>query len=496
MAESVHLAVDLGASGGRVVAGVFDGAKLHLEEIHRFANGPIRVQNSLHWNVLGLWSHLLDGLRAAAHKYGDRVASVGVDSWGVDYGLVGPGDELLGNPYHYRDPRTDGVMEEVFEIVPKADVFAATGVQFMGINTLYQLVAQARHPSRLLQSAERLLMIPDLFHWLLTGVRTNERTNASTTQCYNPLTGKWAFDLLEQLDVPTDLLGDLVDAGSTIGLLSPGVAAETGLKNVKVILPGTHDTASAVAAAPAAGKPGAAPDWAYISSGTWALMGIETPQPIVNDEVLRLNFTNEAGVGGTTRLLKNITGLWLVQECRRAWALQGTEYTWEGLTHMAQQEAPLVSLIDPDHPDFAAPTDMPTAIREYCRRTHQPVPESPGRVVRCALESIALRCRYVLNGLEQLAGAELNTLHIVGGGVQNRLLCQMISNACVRPVWAGPVEATALGNVLVQLVSSGRLGSLSDARTLVRQSFPLTEYTPRDIGAWDDAFLRFEVLLS
>ena len=496
MAESVHLAVDLGASGGRIVAGLFDGTKIRLEEVARFPNGGVTMQNSLHWNLLGLWGHVLEGLRTSQAKYGTGVKSIGVDTWGVDYGLLGRGGELLGNPHHYRDRRTEGIMPKLFQKVSRKEVFAATGLQFMPFNTLYQLYAAKLQNAASLEHAERLLMMPDLFHWLLTGIATNERTNASTTQCYDPQKKTWAAGLLEQLGLPTSIFGPLIDPGTPIGPLLPSVASETGLKDVLVVAPGTHDTASAVLAVPAMNVEGKPPKWCYISSGTWALMGVDWPQPIINEKVLQLNYTNEGGVGGTSRVLKNITGLWLMQECQRIWSREGHHYSWEDLTRQADGATPLLSFVDPDHPDFTAPADMPAAIRHYCQRTSQPTPESHGQVVRCVLESIALKSRYVLGGLETLTGETLETVHIVGGGVQNHLLCQMISSSCIRPVLAGPVEATAIGNVMVQLMAAGAVGNIAQARQIIRQSFPLVEFQPRDMGAWDDAFDRFLELLQ
>lgn len=495
MPDQVHLAVDLGASGGRVLAGAFNGDKLALSEIHRFANGPVDVVGRLHWDLLGLWGHVTDGLRKAAEQHKGAVKSVAVDTWGVDYALLGPGDELLGNPYHYRDRRTDGIMERALQIVPQREVFAQTGLQFMGINTLYQVYASRLANSPVLAAAERFLMMPDVFHWLLTGVKSNERTNASTTQFYNPQTGTWARDLFDKLGIPTKMLAELIDPCTKLGPLRKAVAEDTNLPGVEVVAPGTHDTASAVLAVPAASRPGARPDWCYVSSGTWALMGVETPKPVINDRCAALNFTNEGGIGGTTRLLKNITGLWIVQECRRIWQRQGQDHSWDSLAQQATAAKPLVSLINPDHADFATPGDMPQAIREFCRRTGQPVPESVGQVVRAALEGVALKSRWVLAGLEELVGGRIETVHIVGGGTQNKLLCQLTADACGRRALAGPVEATAIGNVLAQLMATGAIGSMADARQVVARSFPLAEFTPTAGAAWDEAYGRFLKLL-
>ncbi len=490
MAQKAYLAVDMGASSGRHVLGLFDGRQLSLEEVYRFDNGPVEAAGRLHWDLLGQWAHVRQGLRAAAQRRND-VVSLGVDTWGVDFGLLGRGDELLGNPYHYRDSRTNGMLEKALQIVSRETIFRHTGLQFMQINTLYQLLAMKLSRSPLLDVAESLLMIPDLFHWLLTGVKCNEMTEASTSQFYNPVSGDWAGELLDAFDLPGRILGSIAQPGTMLGPLRTNLAAETGLKGAKVVLPGSHDTASAVMAVPTASRPGSRPDWCYISLGTWALMGIESPRPVVNDAVLKLNFTNEGGVGGTTRLLKNIAGLWLVQECRRVWNLAGEKLDWEALNRLAAAEAPLRSLVDPDAAEFAAPGDMPEAIRAFCRKTGQPVPQTKGAVLRCALESIAMKFRQVLPMCEELADGRLETIHIVGGGTKNRQLCQAAADACNRRVLAGPIEATAIGNAMMQAVADGAVASIAEARQIVRRSFPVEEYEPQDTAAWDEAHERF-----
>jgi rhamnulokinase len=489
----VFLAVDLGASSGRVVAGLLDGRRLTLEDVYRFENGGILANDRLHWDLLAQWNHILQGLRAAAVKYGNRVASVGVDTWGVDFGLLAGNDELLGNPYHYRDRRTAGMMDKAFSIVSREEIFQETGLQFMELNTLYQLVAMRTQNSPLLDTAHSLLMIPDLFHWLLTGEKGNEFTDASTTQFYNPRTKTWSTKLFEKFDLPTRILGNIVQPGTRLGALRSAVAEETQLRGVEVVLPGSHDTASAVMAVPARSLPSDRPDWCYISSGTWSLMGAEIPAPIVNSQCSAFNFTNEGGVGGTTRLLKNIAGLWLLQECRRIW---GKEMGWDEMVRRAEAARPLVSLLNPDATDFLAPRDMPDAVRQYCRATGQPVPADEGAIVRCALESLALRYRMVLGMVEQLTGSRIAVIHIVGGGTQNELLCQMAADACNRRVVAGPVEATAIGNVMMQAVASGDVASIAEARAVIGESFPVKEYAPRNPSAWDEAFVRFEQLVS
>ena len=495
-ASQVHLAVDLGASSGRVVAGLFDGRKLALEEGHRFENGGLPLAGSLHWDALALWSSITQGLRAASAKYGSEIKSVGVDTWGVDFGLLGRNDELLGNPYHYRDARTTGMLERAFQIVSREEIFAATGLQFMEFNTLYQLVAMRLAKSSLLDAAQSFLMMPDLFHWLMTGVKANEYTDLSTTQFYDPRTKDFSHQLLRQFDIPTKMFGPIVQPGTRLGRLRPTVADDTGLKNVEVILPGTHDTASAVMAVPAASQPGVKPDWCYISSGTWSLMGVETPQPIISDRCRELNFTNEGGVGNTTRVLKNITGLWMVQQCRQKWKQNGGDLSWTELVARAQAARPLASVVNPDAACFVAPKDMPQAIRDYCRDTSQAVPQNEGETIRAALESLALRYRMVLGMLEELLGNRIDTIHIVGGGAQNKLLNQMAADACNRRVVAGPVEATAIGNIMLQAVALGEVASITEAREVIRTSFEVEEYQPQRPGLWDAAYDRFRAFVA
>ena len=492
-AKKVYLAVDLGASSGRLLAGLFDGSRLQLKEVHRFSNGGVKVGKRLHWNLLGQWANIIDGLRAAAVECSE-IQSVGVDTWGVDFGLLDGDGELLGNPYHYRDQRTDGMMEAALEIADRDYIFDRTGLQFLSFNTLFQLFAM--RGTKKLACAKRFLMMPDLFHWLLSGEQVNEFTNATTTQMLDPRTGNWSLDLLDRLELPNDIFGSITTPGTVIGSVAPHVAQETGLSDVQVVLPGTHDTASAVMAVPTTESLTDKPRWCYISSGTWSLMGIEVPQPIINDMCKDLNFTNEGGVGGSIRFLKNIAGLWLIQECRRVWNLQGRDYSWDQLVELANEAAPFVSLVDPDDPSFMAPDDMPKAIADLCRRTGQPVPQDDGAVIRCALESLALRYRQVFHWLEQLSGQKMDTIHIVGGGTQNTLLSQMTADACGARVIAGPVEATAIGNVLMQAVAAGDVSDISQARSVVRASFELEEFVPKNESDWSDAAVRWEAMLQ
>jgi rhamnulokinase len=484
MARSVALAIDLGASGGRVVSGAFDGHLLELEEIHRFENAPVAMGGQLVWDLVRLWQEVVQGLRLAAARHGSQVSTVGVDTWGVDFSFLGADDVLLANPVCYRDARTRGMLAAAERIVPRAEIFAATGLQFMEINSLYQLLSMHQQRSSVLAAADRMLMIPDIMHWLLSGVRSNERTNASTSQCFDPQRGTWAFDLLDRFALPRQLFGPIVEPGTVLGPLRPELALETGLSGVRVVVPGTHDTASAVAAVPASEPPSDRPDWCYVSLGTWALVGAELSHPLVTPACLERNFTNEAGIGGTTRLLKNICGLWLVQQCRASWQRSGKEWTWEQLTALAAEAPPLVTLVDPNHPSLVAPHDMPEAIRTLARETGEPVPETTAAVVRTALESVAAAVRRTVEELDSLLGRRLGRIHVVGGGVKNGMLCQWIADACQRPVIAGPVEATAIGNVLVQLLASGGTVDLRSVREVVRNSFEITRYEPRDHARW------------
>jgi rhamnulokinase len=493
--ERVYLAVDLGASSGRVVAGLFDGQRLALEECHRFENGGVPANGRLYWDLLGQWQDIQNGLRSAAARYGDRLVSVGVDTWGVDFGFLGRGDELLGNPFHYRDTHTEGYPERAFATVSREKIFAETGLQFLPFNSLYQLLALQQAGSPLLEHAETFLMMPDLFHWLLTGVKSNEYTNSTTTQLYNPLRGTWSAELLRAFGLPASLFGEIQPPGTSLGSVRTQVREATGLGAIDVVLPGTHDTASAVMAVPADTPTERHPTWCYLSSGTWSLMGVELPAAIINETSRRYNFTNEGGVGGTVRLLKNIAGLWLLQECRRIWQLAGHDYTWEAMIREAQQVEPARSLIDPDHASLLAPRDMPAAIQQACRKTGQPVPETPGQIVRCALDSLALRYRAVLGWLEEMTGGTIEVIHVVGGGVQNRLLCQMTADACDRQVVAGPVEATALGNLMMQAVSFHDVANIAQAREVIRHSFPVDHYEPTSPREWDEPWRRFQEIV-
>ncbi|MCA9068608.1 MAG: rhamnulokinase, partial [Planctomycetaceae bacterium] len=481
---------DLGAESGRVMAGLFDGGRIRLEEQHRFPNRPVWMAGTLRWNVMSLWSEIQTGLAKSASALGDRVTSVGVDTWGVDYVLLSKKREFLGQPWHYRDGRTQGLLNKALSRVPQAEIFRQTGLQFMEINTLYQLLAMQEHDPELLGQADLFLMMPDFFHWCLSGSQVVEFTNATTSQCFHATERNWAWDLLRQLQLPPQIFPEVVLPGTKLGKLREGVAQRTGLPRIEVVTPATHDTGAAVAAIPTQNT--GQPNWAYISSGTWSLMGVETAQAVLTDQAMTYNVTNEGGVDGTYRLLKNIMGLWLIQECKRSWERAGQTVDYGQLTQWASEAEPFRSLVNPDDNAFLSPADMPQAIQDWCRSHGEPVPETPGQIVRCALESLALKYNTVLGWLEELTGTAVEVIHIVGGGTQNQLLNQFTANACGRPVITGPVEATVLGNVLIQARSAGEIGSLSEIRDVVRNSFELTTYEPESSPEWQQANSRFQ----
>ena len=485
------LAVDLGASSGRVLLGRWNGSRFQVEEMHRFANGPVNVLGHLHWDLLRLWCEIQSGLARSVNQLGAPLSGIGVDTWGVDFALLDWAGGLLGNSHHYRDSHTDGIPEQVFRKVSRERIYQRTGIQFMQINTLFQLYSMLQADDPQLEMAKTLLMMPDLFHYWLTGQIAAEYTIASTSQMLDCQKQDWAVDLLSEISIPASILPSIVPPGTVIGDLRPEIRDEIGVRQkVPVIAPGSHDTASAVAAIPELDG-----ESVYISSGTWSLIGIEAAKPIINENALALNFTNEGGVHSTVRLLRNMAGLWLLQESQRRWQAAGRPCAWDELLALAERSAPLRSLVDPDNPDFLSPGDMPAAIRSYCRRTGQPEPAEVGEVVRCCLESLALKTRWVLEALESLVGHRFKVIRMVGGGCRNRLLCQFTADACERPVVAGPVEATALGNIMMQAISGGYLGNISEGRRAVAQSIERRTYEPRSGAPWRAAFHKFKGLL-
>jgi rhamnulokinase len=478
-----YLAFDFGAESGRAILAHLHSGVVTIDEVHRFPNDPVEYGGSLQWDLPRLWFET----RAALSAVEDTdLAGIGVDSWGVDYALVGERGELVQNPYHYRDPRNITAMEEVLRLISKEEIYEATGIQLMPINTLNQLYAAARHTPRLLEAAERLLMIPDLFNYWLTGNAVCEFTNATTTQLISPVSRTWATPLMERLGIPTKLCSPIVEPGSVIGGLLPGISNYQALEGTCVVACASHDTASAVAAITARG------DTAFISSGTWSLVGIETEEPVMTPKALRLNFSNEGGVCRTTRLLKNVMGLWMLQCCRRSWADLGRKFAYGELMEAAGREPGFRHLVDPDDASFARPDDMPQAIDRFCRKTGQPSPTTPAAYARTILDSLALKYRLVLGNLESLTGRRLTQVRVIGGGSKNRLLNQFTADATGKRVLAGPAEATALGNIAVQMIATGAVTSLEEARAIIDRSFPTEVFEPHDPDRWDREAQRFQ----
>lgn len=483
--QAAFLAFDMGAESGRALLGRVQSGLLSVEEIHRFPNEPVWYNRELHWDAPRLWLEMRGALARAASLEGVQLLGIGVDAWGVDYALLGENGALLDNPYHYRDNRTDGMMERVFARVPANEIYLRTGIQFMQINTLYQLYAASLKTPRLLQAAERLVTMPSLFNYWLTGIASCEFTSATTTQFYDPRKRDWSTEIFDKLGLPTRILTPVIQPGTILGYLLPSVAKPAGIGEIPVVAPACHDTGSAVAAIPFAGE------GAFISSGTWSLLGTETPEPVINSEAQRLNLTNEGGVCGTFRLLKNITGLWLLQRCRRDWQTQGREFTYGQLTELARSSAPFRSLVDPDHPSFLHPESMPEAIARFCAATEQPVPPGPAAFTRAVLESLAFKYRLVLESLERLTGKRYEEIHIVGGGAKNELLNQFTAEAAGRRIIVGPIEATALGNVGMQMLATGTATSLAEVRQAIARSFPTQVYEPAEPEKWDEVYNRF-----
>lgn len=486
------LAFDLGAESGRAILGRLDGGKLDLEVLHRFPNQPVTVMSKTYWDVLRLFHEMKEGLLRCVQTCGNDIASMAIDTWGVDFGLLGSQDELLGNPIHYRDPHTEGIIEEAFKVVPRERLFGQTGNQFMRFNTLFQLLALARRNSPILDQAKTMLLMPNLFDFWFTGRKVTEFSIASTTQMIDPRKRDWAFELLKEFSIDREMLTEIVEPGTIVGTITESITRELGCEGARipVIAPASHDTGSAVAAVPAEDT-----DYIYISSGTWSLMGVEAKGPIVNEKSLTHNFTNEGGVSGTYRFLKNIMGLWLVQQCRRSFERDGSSYDYDQLTEMARGAKPLQMFIDPDAEVFLNPVDMPAAIQNFCRQTGQKVPESKAELVRCCLESLALKYRWTVEKLTEITNRSAQVIHMVGGGTQNQLLCQLTADATGLPVVAGPIEATAVGNILMQAMALGEIGSIQEGRQLVRSSFPVQVYESQAKEPWDDVYPRFAELV-
>ena len=488
MAGKRVLAFDFGASSGRAILASYEDGKISMQEIHRFSNDPVTVCGVFHWDVLRLFFEIKQGITKAVHQGG--FDAIGIDTWGVDFGLLDKKGRLLNNPVHYRDERTVGMIEKVFETIPAQELYGRTGIQFARLNTLFQLAALRQDEPETLAQAETLLLMPDLFAYLLTGVKRAEYTEVSTTQCLDPKTGDWAFDLLERLDIPTRLFPPIIDAGQTYGLLSDAICEELGCPKVPVIAVATHDTGSAVAAVPTQQD-----DFIYISCGTWSLFGTELPAPVINETSRKYNLTNEGGYGRTVRFLKNIMGLWLIQESRRQWIREGADVSYADLEREALAAKPFQCFINPDDPSFEMPGNLPRRVQEFCRKTGQYVPETRGEIMRCIYESLAMRYRYTRRSIEEVTGRSYEAIHRIGGGTKDRLLCQMTADACRCEVVAGPIEATAMGNIAVQLIALGELKDLKEARRVIADSEPLKHYAPESPEVYDEAYGRFEKLL-
>ncbi len=478
------LAFDFGAESGRLVAGKLKENRLTIEEIHRFPNIPVYVNGHLFWDVLRLFQSMKEGLLKFKLTYGDKMASLGIDTWGVDFGLLDRQGNIIGNPYHYRDSRTNNIMDKVFEIIPRKEVFFKTGIQFMQLNTIFQLFSMVTNKDPGLEIADKLILMPNLFSYFLTGKKEVEFTIASTTQLYDYTHNDWHWELIDALEIPKHLFPPIKAAGEKQGEPLPYIKKELGINSGIVILPGGHDTASAVASVPAEGE-----NWAYLSSGTWSLMGVEIDKPIINNKTYKYNFTNEGGVLGNIRLLKNIMGLWLMQGIKRSAGKRGDEKSYDELVKLAKKAEPFIGIIDPDNPIFFNPPDMIDAVKEYLKKTGQKVPSDLGSIVRIVLEGLALKYRYIFELLEEITEREIEVLHIVGGGIKNRLLSQFTADAIGKRVITGPQEATTIGNILVQAISLGLIKDLKEGRAIVSTSFPMEEFTPSQHKvSWDKAF--------
>lgn len=481
-----YIAFDLGASNGRCILGYFDGHRLSLQVIHQFENRPIELMGHLYWDILGIFDQIKHGLVKAGREWPGEIDSIGVDTWGCDFALLDEQGKLVGNPYCYRDPQTRGMFAEAFRRVTKEEIFRQTGLQFMELNSLFQLLAMQVRGDPAYQIAATYLHIPDVLHYWLTGIKACEYTGATTSQLLDANHRDWAYPLMRALGFPEEIFPPVIQPSTVLGSLRPAVVEEVGLEKLRVIATATHDTAAAVVAAPATGE-----RFGYISSGTWALLGKEIDQPLVTTECMYYNITNEGGAFGKVLLLRNIANLWLLQECRRHWAMQGEELSWDHLSGLAAQAQAFKAFIDPDHPLFLLPGNMPARILGSCQDSGQAIPETKGEIIRLVLESLAFKYRYTLDRLTRLTKEPVKVMHIIGGGSRNRLLNQFSANALQIPVIAGPFEATAIGNILTQMVATGELSSLEEARQLVRRSFSTEEFLPGEKNLWEENYQRF-----
>lgn len=487
----VFLAVDLGAGSGRVIAAKIDSTRLELEEIHRFDNPGTDLPGGSFWNIIGLYREILEGLRCAVESHGEDIVSIGIDTWGCDFGLIAANGELLGMPHQYRDPRSEGMAEAMHALLPEAEIYARTGIKTNFYNSSLHLLSEAHKGSPALENAERLLFVPDLLAYWLTGRQAVERTIASTSQLLDCATGEWAWSVIDALGLPRRIFGEIVAPGTVLGPIRDEVALAIGRAGIPVVASACHDTASAVGGIPMSG-----PGSLWLSSGTWSIMGVEEEAPITTPEALELGFCNELGVNGSVRFLKNISGLWLIQECKRQWELDGEKLSYAEMAALAGGANPFTAFIDPDDAVFASPGDMPGKIRAYCEKTGQAVPSEKGEILRVVTESLALKYRVVYERIRLLTGRDFSRLHAGGGGIQNELLSQATADALGIEVVAGPVEATSCGNVITQMLATGHLVDIQSGRDLIRRSFEFKTFTPQHSEAWEVALARFKSLLG
>lgn len=488
MSKYNFLAFDLGASSGRALLGILENEKLELVEIHRFKNQMTQLHGSYFWNIYNLFDNLKAGLKRCISEFNVQPDSIGIDTWGVDYSLITKEGHLAGLPFAYRDHRTDNSMEDFFKVLSKEETYLLSGIQFLQFNTLFQLFSSVQNNYSGLKEAESLLFTPDTLNYLFTGVKKNEYTIASTSQLLKPGKPIWEDKLFEAAKIPKTLVEEIILPGTELGKILPEIMEETGSNQIPCIAVAAHDSASAVVAVPAEGE-----NWAYLSSGTWSLVGIESPVPLVSEKTLEMNFTNEGGVESTTRFLKNIMGMWLIQECKRIWDLE-KEIGWQEIVDLSLEAEPFKCLINPDYPTFLNPGNMPKAIQEYCIKTNQAVPETIGEIARCIYDSLVLKYKFTIEQIESVTGKKIEKLHIIGGGAYNKMMNQLTANAIGIPVVAGPTEATAIGNIMLQAKALGAVDSLSEIREVVRDSFEATEYKPLPKLDWDTAFDTFKKL--
>ncbi|NQU87572.1 MAG: rhamnulokinase [Mariniphaga sp.] len=485
MSKYYLLAFDIGASSGRAILGTLSSGKLELQEVHRFENRMQKIHGSYYWNIFCLFDELKTGLKKCISEFGIQPDSVGIDTWGVDYTLLNKEGEIIGLPFAYRDHRTDNSMKEFFKLLPEKETYMLSGIQFLQFNTLFQLFSAYKSKSSQTKTAKNLLFTPDTLSYLFTGIKKNEYTIASTSQMLKPGKPEWEKKLIKAAGIPKKLVCNFIQPGNVLGNITDDICAEVGSKPIPVVAVASHDTASAVVSVPATDN-----DWVFISSGTWSIMGIESSLPIVNDQTLKMNFTNEGGVEGTTRFLKNIMGMWLIQECKRIWD-QEKKHEWSEIVEMSKTVKPFKSLIDPDDQSFLNPGNMPDAVKSYCEKTNQLVPETKGEIARCIYVSLVLKYKFTLNQIEIITGKKIEKIHIIGGGAHNKELNQMTSNAIMVPVFAGPTEATSIGNIMYQAKGLGLMGSLKEIREIVKKSFKVVEYQPNPDAEWENTYKRF-----